>query len=57
MQRNETSTAPGAGVAAGEAAKMWTAVSSLVHSFTKEDNGKVVVTMVMIRIIMVTVML
>ena len=56
MQRNETSTAPGAGVAAGEAAKMWTAVSSLVHSFTKEDNGKVVVTMVMIRI-MVTVML
>ena len=56
MQRNETSAAPGAGVAAGEA-KMWTAVSSLVHSFTKEDNGKVVVTMMMIRIIMVTVML
>ena len=56
MQRNETSAAPCAGVAAGEAAKMWTAVSSLVHSFTKEDNGKVVVTTVMIRI-MVTVML
>ena len=54
MQRNETSAASGAGVAAGEAAKMWTAVSSLVHSFTKEDNGKVVVTMMMIRIIMVT---